>query len=122
MAIALVIDLFSGYDQVLLDPVSRDLIIFQTQIRLLQMTTLPQGWTNSVPEFVWIVKKILIDEILNDCDMYVDNIPMKGLRIKYNNQEVLPDIQQYVYEHLQSLDQSLFSLEVAGVIITPLKS
>lgn len=27
-----------------------------------------------------------------------------------------------MYEHLQSLDQSLFSLEVAGVTIAPLKS
>ena len=41
MAIASVLDLFSGYDQVLLDPASRDITAFQTQIRLFQMTTLP---------------------------------------------------------------------------------
>ena len=35
MAIVSVVDLFLGYDQVLLDPVSRDLTAFQTQIRLL---------------------------------------------------------------------------------------
>ena len=92
MAIASVVDLFSGYDQVLLDPVSRDLMAFQTQIRLFQMMTLPQGWTNSVLEFVWIVKKILAEEILNDCDVYVNNVPVKGPRMKYNNQEVLPGI------------------------------
>ena len=68
------------------------------------------------------MKKILAEKILNDCDVYVDNIPVKGPRMKYNNQEVLPGIQQYVYEHLQSLDQTLFSLEVAGVTIAPLKS
>ena len=68
------------------------------------------------------MKKILAEEILNDCDVYVDNILVKGLRTKYNNQEVLSSIWQYVYKHLQSLDQSLFSLEVAGVTITPLKS
>ena len=68
------------------------------------------------------MKKILTEKILNDCDVYVDNIPVKGLRMKYNNWEVLPGIQQYVYEHLQSLDWSLFSLEIADVTIAPLKS
>ena len=77
---------------------------------------------NSVLEFMWIVKKILAEEILNNCDVYVNNILVKGLKIKYNNWEVLPGIQQYVYEHLQSLDQFLFSLEVAGVTIMSLKS
>ena len=43
MTIVSVVDLFSGYDQVLLDLVSRDLIAFQTQIGLFWMMTLPQG-------------------------------------------------------------------------------
>ena len=49
------------------------------------MTTLPQGWTNSVLEFIWIMKKILVEEILNNCDIYVNNILVKGPRMKYNN-------------------------------------
>jgi hypothetical protein len=39
--IALIIDLFSGYNQIELDVKSKDLIAFQTPIRLLQITTLP---------------------------------------------------------------------------------
>jgi len=45
---ALIIDLFSGYNQIELDVRSRDLTGFQTPIRLLWMTTLLQGATNSV--------------------------------------------------------------------------
>ena len=41
IAIMSIVNLFSGYDQVLLDPVSRDLTAFQTQIRPFQMITLP---------------------------------------------------------------------------------
>jgi len=45
---ALIIDLFSRYNQIELDVRSRDLTAFQTPIGLLRMTTLPQGATNLV--------------------------------------------------------------------------
>jgi len=45
---ALMINLFSEYDQIKLDVRSRDLTGFQTPIRLLQMTMLLQGATNLV--------------------------------------------------------------------------
>jgi len=45
---ALLINLFSGYDQIDLNVKSRDLTRFQTPIGLLRMTTLPQGATNLV--------------------------------------------------------------------------
>ena len=63
---ASMIDFFSGYDQIELDVRSRDLTGFQTPIGLLRMTTLPQGATNSVAQFVRIVTKILEDLIPED--------------------------------------------------------
>jgi len=45
---ALIINFFSRYNQIELDVRSRDLTAFQTPIRLLRMTTLLQGATNSV--------------------------------------------------------------------------
>ena len=56
------------------------------------MTTLPQGWMNSVPEFVRIVKKVLAECIPNDCDVYIDDVPMKGPKTTYNNEEALPGV------------------------------
>ena len=52
IAVTLIVDLFSEYNQMPLAPESQDMTAFQTLIRLLQMMMLPQGWTNLVLEFV----------------------------------------------------------------------
>jgi len=44
-------DLFVGYDEQMLVEVSRDLTTFQTPFGAMRLTTLPMGWTNSVPIF-----------------------------------------------------------------------
>ena len=116
---ASLIDFFSGYDQVELDTKSRDLTGFQTPIGLLRMTTLPQGATNSVAQFVRIVTKILEDLIPEDCLPFLDDIGVKGPLSTYNEREVLPGIRQYVMEHIQSLDKTLVCLERAGCTIGP---
>ena len=89
---ASLIDLFSRYDQVELDVRSRDLTGFQTPIGLLRMTTLPQGATNSVAQFVRIVTKILEDLIPTDCLPFLDDIGVKGPLSRYEDKEVLPSI------------------------------
>ncbi len=58
-AISSLIDFFSGYNRVELDKEYRDLTAFMTPLGLIRMTTLPQGATNSVAQFVRIVRKIL---------------------------------------------------------------
>jgi hypothetical protein len=83
------------------------------------MTTLLQGATNSVAQFVRIVTKILEDLILEDCLPFLDNIGIKGPLSTYDNKEVIPGIRQYVLEHIQSLDRTLVRLERAGCIIGP---
>ena len=45
------LDLYVGYDERALAPSSRDLTTFQTPFGTLRLTTLPMGWTNSVPIF-----------------------------------------------------------------------
>lgn len=45
-----------------------------------------------MPEFIYIVKKILLDKILYDCDMYIDNIPVKRPKTIYNSKEALPGV------------------------------
>ncbi len=53
------VDLYSRYDQMLLDPRSKDLTAFFTPLRLLRNTTLPQGATNSIAQFVRVMNLIL---------------------------------------------------------------
>jgi hypothetical protein len=86
---ALMIDFFFRYDQIELDVKSKDFTGFQTLIGLLRMTTLPQGATNSVAQFVQIVTKVLEDLILEDCLPFLDDISVKGLLFMYNDKEVI---------------------------------
>jgi ribonuclease HI len=111
---ASLIDFFSGYDQIELDVKSRDLTGFQTPIGLLRMTTLPQGATNSVAQFVRIVTKILEDLIPAECLPFLDDIGVKGPTSRYNDEELIPGIRRFVMEHIQSLDRVLVRIERAG--------
>jgi hypothetical protein len=81
------------------------------------MTTLPQGATNLVAQFVRIVTKILEDLIPKDCLPFLDDIGIKGLLFTYKNREVKLGIWQYVLEHIQSLDRTLVRLERVGCTI-----
>lgn len=64
-AISSLIDFFSGYNQIELNEKSRDLTGFMTSLSLMKMTTLPQGATNSVAQFVRIARKVLINRLRN---------------------------------------------------------
>lgn len=115
--IASLIDFFSGYDQLRLDPKSRDLTAFMTPLGLLRMTTPPQGATNSVAQFVRVVMTILQDLFPGIAMPFLDDIGVKGPYTDYNNEEVLPGIRRFVFEHIQNLDKTLERCERAGACI-----
>ena len=121
-AISSLIDFFLGYDQVELDEKSRDLTAFMTSLGLMQMTTLPQGATNSVAHFVRIIFKILAPHLQDQAKPFLDDLGVKGPKTKYNNEEVAPEIRRYVLEHIQNLDKVLADLERARVTIAGGKS
>ena len=105
--VVLLINFLSGYDQVELDVKSRDLTAFQTPLGLLRQTTLLQGATNSVAQFVQIMMKILEDLIPKDCWPFRDDVGVKGPYSMYRDEEVCPGVCRYVMEHIQSLDRTL---------------
>ena len=86
------IDFFSGYDQVKLDKEFRDLTAFMTPLGLMRMTTLAQGATNSVAQFVRIVLKILAPYLRDRTKPFLDNVGVKGPKTIYNNKELAPGI------------------------------
>ena len=120
--VASLIDFFSGYDQVELDKGSRDLTAFMTPLGLMRMTTLPQGATNLVAQFVRIVTKILAAHLRDRAKQFLDDLGVKGPKTTYNNEEVAPGIRRYILEHIQNLDAVLADLERAGVTISGAKS
>jgi len=116
---ASLVDFFSGYDQLDLDPASRDLTGFMTPLGLLRMTTPPQGATNSVAQFVRVVMTILEDLYPDVAIPFLDDIGIKGPYTNYDDEETLPGIRRFVYEHIQNLDKTLDRLERAGACLGP---
>ena len=122
MHVTSLIDFFSGYDQVGLDKASRDITAFMSPLGLVRQTTLPQGATNSVAQFVRIVMKILQGLIPEVAQPFVDDVAVKGPKTNYNNEMAAPGIRRYVLEHIQNLDKTLCALELAGATISGEKS
>ena len=71
-------DLYVGYDKRTLAESSRALTTFQTPYGAMRLTTLPMGWTNSVPIFHDDVTHILQPEIPHVTQPYINNVPVKG--------------------------------------------
>jgi hypothetical protein len=76
----------------LLYPKSRDLTVFFTLLRLLRNTTLPQGATNSVAQFVRIINLILKDINPEVAKPFINDIGVKGPYTNYDKEEALPGI------------------------------
>ena len=53
----------------------------------------------------------------DDDKAYFDDIQINELKMKYNNEEILLNIQQYIFEHFQHIDYILVSIELAEVKI-----
>ena len=71
-------DLYVGYDERALAPSSRDYTTFQSPFGTLRLTSLPMGWTNSVPIFHNDVTHILQHEISQVTQHYIDDVPVIG--------------------------------------------
>ena len=72
------LDLYIGYDERALAESSRDFTTFQSPYGTLRLTTLPMGWTNSVPIFHDDVIHILQAEIPHFTIPYINDVPIKG--------------------------------------------
>jgi hypothetical protein len=89
------LDLYVGYNERALAPSSRDYTTFQTPLGMYRLTTLPMGWTNSVPIFHGDVTFILQAEIPHTTVPYIDDVPIKGPVSDYKddagNYETIPE-------------------------------
>jgi len=73
-----VFNLFWEVDARKIHPKSRDLTTFMTPLGLLQITSLPTGFTNSLAEFQKCMVTILQDEIPHTANIFIDNLIIKG--------------------------------------------
>ncbi len=82
-----------------------------TALDLMLITTLTQGATNSVAQFVRIVLKILAPHLRDRAKLFLDDFGVKKPKTIYNNEELAFGIRRYVFEHVQNLDKLLADLE-----------
>ena len=116
------IDYYSGYYQVALADESRDLTAFMTDVGLMRMTRLPQGWTNSVSCFQRIISKVHWPLIPHDCRPFIDDIGLKGPKSRYNDEEIRANIRRFVYEHSLIFHEFMNECWTSGLTISGLKS
>ena len=114
-------DLYVGYDERALATSSRDLTTFQTPFGALRLTTLPMGWTNSVPIFHDDVTHILRPEIPHVTQPYIDDVPVRGPATQYIQENGEPEtisdnpgIRRFIWEHFQDLNRVVQRMKYAG--------
>jgi len=124
-----VFDLFWGFDARKIHPKSRGLTAFMTPLGLLQITSLPTGFTNSPAEFQKCMVMVLKDEIPHTANIFIDDLPIKGPKTQYpdaqGNPEILkdnPGIRRFIWEHAQDVHRVLHRLHCAGVTISSKKA
>ena len=104
-------DLYVGYDEHTLAPSLWDLTTFQMPYGAMWLTTLPMGWTNSVPIFHDDVTLILQPEIPHVTQPYINDVPVKKQATMYIQENGEPEtilentgIQRFVWEHFQDIN------------------
>ena len=71
---------------------------------------------------MWVMKQILKAQVLDPADVFLDNISIKGPKIDYNGEEIIPSVQRYIFKAILILDSILIDLERAGATISGKKS
>ena len=124
-----VFDLFWGFDARKIHPISRDLTAFMTPLGLLQITSLPTGFTNSPAEFQKCMAMILHDEIPRKANIFIDDLPIKGPKSQYLNNEGKPEvlkenpgIRRFIWEHALDVHRIMHKVACAGATFAAAKA
>jgi hypothetical protein len=123
-----IFDLFVGFDQRALAHESRDLTTFQTPLGTLRLTSIPMGYTNSMQIQHGDLTFLLQDEIPDVAVPFVDDVPVKGPKTRYeiaDSFETIPEnsgIRRFVWEHLQNVNRIIQRIRHAGGTFSAIKS
>jgi hypothetical protein len=114
-----VFDLFWGFDAQRVHPASRDLTAFLTPLGLLQITSMPTGYTNSPAKFQQCMVFILQHEIPHVANVFIDDLPIKGpispCPDENNEPETLlenPGIRRFIWEHAVDVNRIILRFAV----------
>ncbi|GBG82540.1 hypothetical protein CBR_g34916 [Chara braunii] len=116
-----VCDLFSGYDEVPLDPRDRHITAMHTPLGLIQMMVVPIGWTNGVAVFQRPMVAVLKDFIPDKVEVFFDDFSIKG-PVGKDETEVVPGVRRFVEQHLTDIYEVLEQLNDANLTVSGTKS
>ncbi|GBG60341.1 hypothetical protein CBR_g4297 [Chara braunii] len=116
-----VCDLFSGYDEVPLDPRDRHLTAMHMPLGLIQMMVVPMGWTNGVAVFQRAIVAVLKDFIPDKVEVFLDDLPIKR-PVNKDEAEVAPGVRRFVEKHLTDICAVLEQLDNANLTVSGTKS
>ncbi len=85
---------------------------------LLHQITLLMRMINLLAQFSWKIIWMLNFNILHDIKIFINDIKIKKLKMKYNNEENLSEIWYFMLEHLQTLNHILLTLKLINVKIS----
>ncbi|GBG61430.1 hypothetical protein CBR_g21775 [Chara braunii] len=109
-AIISLIDLYSGYDQFPVYLSDRPMMAMHTPRGLIHMNVAPQGWTNAVAMVQRHMMRAMQPVSPHITQPYIDDLAVKGSKVK-DEQEVMPGIKRFVWDHVQDLCQVLDLLQ-----------
>jgi RNase H-like domain found in reverse transcriptase/Integrase zinc binding domain/Reverse transcriptase (RNA-dependent DNA polymerase) len=116
------LDAFSGYDQIPLDPASRDLTAMWTPLGTMRMTRLPQGYTNSPAVYERIMSQVLGDAKGRIADNLLDDITVKPEHRHKDDSLLENGARTYVWNHLCDVRDILTRLEKANLTVSAEKA
>ncbi|GBG63970.1 hypothetical protein CBR_g39975 [Chara braunii] len=115
------IDLYSGYDQLLLDVRDMPYTAMHTPVSQLQMQVTPMGFTNAVAEAQRKILAVAGDMFPEKCEPYIDDNPIKDAQEK-DETEVQPGVRRFVWDHLQDIKDLLRRFLVYNITASGPKS
>ena len=113
------VDLFSGYDQILIDARDRPLTAMHTPIGAVQLRVLPQGYANAVAEFQRCMCDVLEGLVPDRVIPHLDDL---SIRDRNHDETVRDGIRECVRSHIQTLLEMLDRLLAAGLTVSGEKS
>ena len=122
MTVFSLLDFYADYDQMKLNEESRNMTVFQTLLSLLKMITIFMRIMNLIEQFVRTMQYILVKHIFHDTVIYLNDVRVKNLKIKYNDEKMSSKIRKYILKHLQHLNQVLMSIELSDTKLNKEKS
>jgi len=116
------VDHYSGYNQILLHVLSRDLTAIMTPAGHVRSTRLLQGWTGSVAEYQRIMVKVHYRQIPHEVRPFLDDCGVKGPKSRYNDEEISPGVRRFVHEHAQISERFMYDTWISGMTISGTKT